>query len=105
MGINWLFLTVDFSGALFSMLSLVPEEEFDMLAGVMYAVCMTLEIGIFGCHFVWLVRQWWGGLGGREKSVEAESIGGGGLEGLYDDVEQGISTEKGMKEVGLKRGM
>ncbi|KAI0160757.1 PQ loop repeat-domain-containing protein [Xylariaceae sp. FL1272] len=55
-GINFLFLTVDSSGALFSLLSLVVQRSFDVLGGVQYGVVILLELGIFVSHFVWLVR-------------------------------------------------
>ncbi|KAF8477214.1 PQ loop repeat-domain-containing protein [Kalaharituber pfeilii] len=57
-GISFAFLTVDFSGALFSLLSLVVDYEFDIFAGVMYVACILLELGIFGCHLWWLTRMW-----------------------------------------------
>ncbi|KAI0547037.1 PQ loop repeat-domain-containing protein [Xylaria curta] len=55
-GINFVFLTMDFLGALFSLLSLVAQRTFDILGGVMYIVCIVLEIGIFASHLIWLFR-------------------------------------------------
>ncbi|KAI1736046.1 PQ loop repeat-domain-containing protein [Xylaria scruposa] len=55
-GINFVFLTMDFLGALFSLLSLVAQHTFDILGGVMYIVCIVLEIGIFASHLIWLFR-------------------------------------------------
>ncbi|KAJ2970734.1 hypothetical protein NUW58_g9607 [Xylaria curta] len=55
-GINFVFLTVDSLGALFSLLSLVAQHTFDILGGVMYIVCILLEIGIFASHLIWLFR-------------------------------------------------
>jgi hypothetical protein len=57
-GINFVFLTVDWMGAFFSLMSLVAQKEFDVLAGVMYIVCMSLEVGIFACQAVWLLTHW-----------------------------------------------
>ncbi|KAI1120624.1 PQ loop repeat-domain-containing protein [Nemania abortiva] len=55
-GINFVFLTIDSLGAFFSLLSLVTQHTFDILGGVMYIVCITLEIGIFISHLIWLFR-------------------------------------------------
>ncbi|KAI0014984.1 PQ loop repeat-domain-containing protein [Xylariomycetidae sp. FL0641] len=55
-GINWIFLTMDSMGAFFSLMSLVAQNSFDVLGGVMYIVCMLLEIGIFSSHIIWLWR-------------------------------------------------
>ncbi|KAH8164452.1 hypothetical protein CIB48_g3800 [Xylaria polymorpha] len=55
-GINFVFLVMDFLGALFSLLSLAAQHTFDILGGVMYIVCIFLEIGIFATHLIWLFR-------------------------------------------------
>ncbi|KAI1424903.1 PQ loop repeat-domain-containing protein [Xylaria sp. FL1777] len=55
-GINFVFLTMDSLGAFFSLLSLVAQDTFDILGGVMYIVCILLEIGIFASHLIWLFR-------------------------------------------------
>ncbi|KAI0870449.1 PQ loop repeat-domain-containing protein [Hypoxylon argillaceum] len=55
-GINFVFLTIDSLGALFSLFSLVTQHTFDILGGVMYIVCISLEIGIFLSHLIWLFR-------------------------------------------------
>ncbi|KAJ8120781.1 hypothetical protein O1611_g10276 [Lasiodiplodia mahajangana] len=55
-GINFVFLTIDSLGAFFSLLSLATQHAFDILGGVMYIVCITLEIGIFASHLLWLFR-------------------------------------------------
>ncbi|CAJ2499669.1 Uu.00g025220.m01.CDS01 [Anthostomella pinea] len=57
-GINWIFLSMDSMGAFFSLMSLVPaaQNNFDILGGVMYIICMLLEIGIFLSHIIWLCR-------------------------------------------------
>jgi hypothetical protein len=57
-GINFVFLTLDFLGAVFSLCALVAQAEFDVLGGVLYIICMTLEIGIFTSHAVWYVRTY-----------------------------------------------
>ncbi|AEO54840.1 hypothetical protein MYCTH_2297920 [Thermothelomyces thermophilus ATCC 42464] len=55
-GINWVFLGMDCSGAFFSLMALVAQNSFDVLGGVLYIVCCVLEIGIFLSHLVWLAR-------------------------------------------------
>ncbi|KAI0204405.1 PQ loop repeat-domain-containing protein [Astrocystis sublimbata] len=55
-GINFVFLSMDSLGALFSLFSLVAQHTFDVLGGVMYIICIVLEIGIFSSHLIWLCR-------------------------------------------------
>lgn len=55
-GINWIFLSMDWLGAFFSLMALVAQNTFDLLGGIMYIICMLLEIGIFGSHLIWLLR-------------------------------------------------
>ncbi|KAI1109149.1 PQ-loop-domain-containing protein [Nemania sp. NC0429] len=55
-GINFIFLATDAFGAFFSLLSLAAQRSFDILGGVMYIVCILLEIGIFTSHLLWLFR-------------------------------------------------
>lgn len=56
-GINFLFLTVDFAGAVFSLASLaVDPTDLDIMGLVLYLICAFLELGIFVSQFVWLIR-------------------------------------------------
>ncbi|KAK4239357.1 hypothetical protein C8A03DRAFT_14265, partial [Achaetomium macrosporum] len=55
-GINWVFLAMDWSGAFFSLMALVAQNTFDVLGGVLYIICCVLEIGIFSSHLIWLIR-------------------------------------------------
>ncbi|KAK3394109.1 hypothetical protein B0H63DRAFT_36023 [Podospora didyma] len=55
-GINWVFLSMDWSGAFFSLLALVVQNTFDVLGGALYIICCFLELGIFTSHVVWLIR-------------------------------------------------
>ncbi|KAK4124948.1 hypothetical protein N657DRAFT_570809, partial [Parathielavia appendiculata] len=57
-GINWVFLAMDWSGAFFSLMALVAQNTFDVLGGALYIICCVLEIGIFSSHLVWLARTW-----------------------------------------------
>lgn len=55
-GINWIFLTIDWSGAFFSLMALVAQNTFDVLGGILYIICVFLEAGIFVCHLIWIFR-------------------------------------------------
>ncbi|KAK4102137.1 hypothetical protein N658DRAFT_566259 [Parathielavia hyrcaniae] len=57
-GINWVFLAMDWFGAFFSLMALVAQNTFDVLGGVLYIICCALEIGIFSSHLLWLARTW-----------------------------------------------
>lgn len=54
--IDFVFLSIDWFGALFSIMSLVAQHTFDYLGGVLYLVVILLESGIFISHWVWLFR-------------------------------------------------
>ncbi|KAK7513424.1 uncharacterized protein IWZ02DRAFT_493727 [Phyllosticta citriasiana] len=54
---DFLFLSVDYMGAVFSLMSLVAQRRFDILGGVLYIVCMMIEIFIFAYHGLWLYRS------------------------------------------------
>lgn len=56
-GISFIFLTMDWFGAFFSLMALVAQNTFDILGGVTYMLCCFLEIGIFSSHVVWLFRS------------------------------------------------
>lgn len=55
-GINWVFLAMDWSGAFFSLMALVAQETFDVMGGVVYITCCLLEIAIFASHLIWRIR-------------------------------------------------
>ncbi|KAI1448847.1 hypothetical protein F5Y02DRAFT_282845 [Annulohypoxylon stygium] len=55
-GINFVFLSMDWLGAFFSLMSLAAQNSFDILGGVLYIVCICLETGIFLSHIIWLIR-------------------------------------------------
>lgn len=62
-GINFLFLFVDFMGAFLSMLSVVVGNM-DIMGIILYCICMALEIGIFSSQLFWFLRI------GRKMSKE-----------------------------------
>lgn len=56
-GINFIFLTIDSMGAVFSLLSLVFQDgDFDLLGCILYIIILVLEGGIFMSQLIWLVR-------------------------------------------------
>ncbi|KAH7409903.1 PQ loop repeat protein [Phaeosphaeria sp. MPI-PUGE-AT-0046c] len=55
-GIDFVFLTIDWCGAFFSLLALVAQTEFDFLFGTMYALCCTIEMIMVASHLVWTLR-------------------------------------------------
>ncbi|KAI1414121.1 PQ loop repeat-domain-containing protein [Hypoxylon sp. FL1857] len=82
-GISFVFLSIDWFGAFFSLMSLAAQNSFDILGGVLYIVCVVLETGIFLSHIIWLCRT-------RKLRKEARSEGK-----TFDDIavehqEQGI---------------
>ncbi|KAK8133316.1 hypothetical protein PG999_001489 [Apiospora kogelbergensis] len=73
-GINWVFLSMDCSGALFSLLALVVQNTFDILGGILYIVCFALEVGIFASHLIWLLRTRKVRREAREKSMTFDAL-------------------------------
>ena len=55
-GINFVFLTIDWLGAFFSLLGVVAQNTFDPLGGCLFIVCIFIEGGIFVSHGIWLLR-------------------------------------------------
>lgn len=54
-GINFIFLAVDCSGLIFSMVS-VLTGSMDIMGMTLYSVCIFLEIGIFTSQLIWYLR-------------------------------------------------
>ncbi|KAK5173528.1 uncharacterized protein LTR77_002209 [Saxophila tyrrhenica] len=82
-GIDFWFLLVDSSGALFSLLSLVFQNTFDIEFGTLYAVCCTVEYGVFISHGVWLLRT-------RELRRRAKAFGQS-----FDDLPEARAWQEG----------
>ncbi|KAK0628698.1 hypothetical protein B0T17DRAFT_588746 [Bombardia bombarda] len=100
-GINWVFLAMDWSGAFFSLLALVVQNTFDILGGVLYIICCLLEIGIFLSHVIWRIRT---------RTIRKEGVAQGKI---FDDIaaeheEQGIpfkfAERKGRTHADRKSG-
>ncbi|CAN3377068.1 hypothetical protein DIURU_002070 [Diutina rugosa] len=59
-GINFIFLTMDSLGALFSMLSIIVGQM-DVMSLTLYAIVLAMELGIFASQIIWYLL-----LGGRK---------------------------------------
>ena len=55
-GIDFIFLAIDWFGAFFSLLSLVTQTEFDPLFGTLYALCCAIEMSMVASHLIWRLR-------------------------------------------------
>lgn len=55
-GIDFVFLGIDWCGAFFSLMSLAAQTEFDMLFGTLYALCCVIEMAMVVSHLIWRLR-------------------------------------------------
>ncbi|KAJ5238891.1 hypothetical protein N7468_003510 [Penicillium chermesinum] len=55
-GFNWVFLSIDTLGGLFSLFALAAQGSFDILGGIMYIIVVVLELGIYISHIIWRIR-------------------------------------------------
>ncbi|KAJ4374853.1 hypothetical protein N0V83_001931 [Neocucurbitaria cava] len=55
-GIDFVFLAIDWCGAFFSLMALVAQNEFDVLFGTMYALCCAIEMSMVVSQLIWLFR-------------------------------------------------
>lgn len=72
-GINFVFLAMDSSGAVFSMVAMIIGT-FDVMGMILYAMVIVLEAGLFLSQVIWLLRF------GRENSDDTHLD----LESVYD---------------------
>ncbi|KAL1971045.1 hypothetical protein VTN77DRAFT_2879 [Rasamsonia byssochlamydoides] len=79
-GINWVFLSIDSLGALFSLLSLAAEGSFDILGGILYILVLLLEGGIFTSHIIWRLRN--------RKLFRAAKESGKTVDEMLEELEQ-----------------
>ncbi|EED17598.1 PQ loop repeat protein [Talaromyces stipitatus ATCC 10500] len=56
-GVNWVFLSIDSLGALFSLFALAAQGTFDILGGILYIVVFLAEVFIFLSHVIWRFRH------------------------------------------------
>ncbi|KAH8147687.1 uncharacterized protein LAJ45_08151 [Morchella importuna] len=81
-GIDFIFLSIDWAGAFFSLMSLVAQTTFDYMGGVLYLVCLLLETGIFFSHWIWLFRT------RKQRAAERVAEKEGEDAGVSDSVEE-----------------
>ncbi|KAJ6022000.1 hypothetical protein N7540_007504 [Penicillium herquei] len=67
-GFNWVFLSIDTLGGLFSLFALAAQGSFDILGGIMYILVVVLEAGIYISHIAWRIRY-------RKLRKEAKASG------------------------------
>lgn len=84
-GIDFWFLTIDYSGAFFSLMAVVAQQWFDALGASLYIACMALETGIFVSQAVWMWRM-------RDVRREAKKAGLTYDEYVAKHPERSIST-------------
>ncbi|KAJ5319137.1 uncharacterized protein N7506_011841 [Penicillium brevicompactum] len=91
-GINWVFLSIDTLGGLFSLFALAAQGSFDILGGIMYILVVVLEAGIYTSHIVWRIRY-------RRLRQEAKASGQSIDELLAvgrEDIQESQDLEKGV---------
>ncbi|KAL6710610.1 hypothetical protein ACN47E_008658 [Coniothyrium glycines] len=80
-GIDFVFLAIDWCGAFFSLMALVAQNEFDVLFGTMYALCCAIEMSMVASHMLWLLRT-------RAIRKRAKETGQ-----TFDESEEGIEWQ------------
>ncbi|CAI9637518.1 unnamed protein product [Alternaria burnsii] len=80
-GIDFVFLAIDWNGAFFSLMALVAQNEFDVLFGTMYALCCAIEMSMVASHMIWLIRT----RGIRKRAKEAGET--------FDEFEEGVEWQ------------
>lgn len=66
-GINFVFLAMDSSGAIFSLASL-SVGDIDIMGMILYAIVLSLEVGLFLSQAIWLIRF------GRTERLKEEAL-------------------------------
>jgi hypothetical protein len=80
-GIDFIFLAIDWNGAFFSLMALVTQNEFDVLFGTMYALCCAIEMSMVASHMIWLIRT----RGIRKRAKAAGET--------FDEYEEGVEWQ------------
>ncbi|KAF1830376.1 PQ loop repeat protein [Decorospora gaudefroyi] len=80
-GIDFIFLAIDWNGAFFSLMALAAQHEFDVLFGIMYALCCTIEMSMVASHLVWLLRT-------RDIRKRAKEAGE-----TFDEFDEGVQWQ------------
>ncbi|CRG87652.1 putative membrane protein YDR090C [Talaromyces islandicus] len=88
-GFNWVFLSIDTLGALFSLFALAAQGTFDILGGILYIVVFLCEVAIYGSHIIWRIRH--------RKLLQTAKKSGKTVDELLEEKEEG--EEKAAKNV------
>ncbi|KAF2680468.1 PQ loop repeat protein-like protein [Lentithecium fluviatile CBS 122367] len=80
-GIDFIFLAIDWFGAFFSLMSLVAQSEFDTLFGTLYALCCMIEMSMVTSHLIWRLRT-----RGIRKRAKADGK-------TFDESEEGLAWQ------------
>ncbi|RAR10731.1 PQ loop repeat protein [Stemphylium lycopersici] len=80
-GIDFIFLAIDWNGAFFSLMALVTQHEFDVLFGTMYALCCAIEMSMVASHLTWRLRT----RGIRKRAKESGKT--------FEEFEEGIEWQ------------
>lgn len=89
-GIDFIFLTIDWFGAFFSLMSLVAQSEFDALFGTLYALCCLIEMSMVASHLIWRLRT-----RGIRKRARVEGK-------TFDESEEGSAWQAKGIDLGVK---
>ncbi|KAJ3545097.1 hypothetical protein NM208_g2688 [Fusarium decemcellulare] len=90
-GISLTFLAIDWSGAFFSLMSLVAQHTFDVTFGTLYALVAIIELSMFLSHGVWYLRT-------RDLRSRAKAAGQD-----YDDFPEAIEYQSKGVNMSLRR--
>lgn len=92
-----MFLSIDWSGAFFSLMSIVAQTVLDPIGCALYLAVLVLEVGIFASHWIWLFRT------RKQRRLENEQLEKTDLEGVGGSVplanEEEISSESSMPDL------
>ena len=72
-GISFIFLSLDWFGAFFSLMALVAQRSFDVLGGTVYITCLVLECGIFVSHLMWWLCTYQGRKAAQARGEEYDN--------------------------------
>lgn len=88
-GFNWVFLSIDTLGGLFSLFALAAQGSFDILGGIMYIIVVVLELGIYLSHIIWRIRY-------RKLRKEAKATGKS-IDELLDEQNNGAEGNRDLE--------
>ncbi|RCH78082.1 hypothetical protein CU098_004560 [Rhizopus stolonifer] len=93
-GVSHLFLAMDFSGSIFSIVSLVFSDNIDALDLVNYIAISCLDVGILVLYYIF---EWYQNRLAKQKDIEAPTV-----KELTDDYEDAHNTKPSSSEAYTK---